>query len=92
MAQFFAILLKHQVEERLPSSGTAAGESGDSFLHLHMRVIGTSVDVKDFDRRLTLMSRRLGTSVSETARLVDYSQPAVVSTSAKWMHAGEISS
>ena len=38
------------------------------------------------------MARRLGTSISETARLVGCSRPTVVSTYAKWMNDGETSS
>ncbi|GFV48486.1 transposable element Tc1 transposase [Trichonephila clavipes] len=38
------------------------------------------------------MARRLGTSISETARLVGCSRSTVVSTYAKWMNDGETSS
>ncbi|GBL64883.1 hypothetical protein AVEN_183668-1 [Araneus ventricosus] len=38
------------------------------------------------------MARRLGTSITETERLVDCSQSAVVSIHAKWINDGDTSS
>lgn len=47
-----------------------------------------AVDLSDFDRGKIEMSRRHGTSISETALLVDLLQPAVVSSYAKWIKNG----
>lgn len=71
---------------------TAAGESKESFLHLLLRVMGKAADLSEFDRGQIVMARRLGTSISETARLVGCSRPAVVSTYEKWLNDGETSS
>ncbi|XP_054711340.1 uncharacterized protein LOC129220929 [Uloborus diversus] len=54
--------------------------------------MGKAADLSDFDRGQILMARRLGTSISETARLVSCSRLTVVSTYAKWMNDGETSS
>ncbi|GFU73884.1 transposable element Tcb1 transposase [Trichonephila clavipes] len=54
--------------------------------------MGNAADLSDFDRGQIVMARRLGTSISETARLVVCSRSTVVSTYAKWMNDGETSS
>ncbi|GFW75448.1 transposable element Tc1 transposase [Trichonephila clavipes] len=54
--------------------------------------MGNVADLSDFDRGQIVMARRLGTSISETARLVGCSRSTVVSTYAKWMNDGETSS
>ena len=54
--------------------------------------MGKAADVSDFDREQIIMARRLGTSISETALIVDCSQSAVVSIYEKWINEGEISS
>ncbi len=71
---------------------TATGESEESFFHLLLCVMGKAADLRDFDRGQIVMARRLGTSISEIARLVGCSRPTVVSTYAKWMNDGETSS
>ncbi|GFW48066.1 uncharacterized protein TNCV_2402531 [Trichonephila clavipes] len=53
--------------------------------------MGKVADPNDFDRGQIVMVRRLGTSISETARLVGCSRSTVVSTYAKWMNDGETS-
>ena len=42
--------------------------------------MGRSKDLSDFDKGQIVMARRLGQSISETARLVRCSRSAVVST------------
>ena len=42
--------------------------------------MGRSKDLRDFDKGQIVMARRLGQSISETARLVGCSRSAVVST------------
>ncbi|GFU99535.1 HTH_Tnp_Tc3_2 domain-containing protein [Trichonephila clavipes] len=64
----------------------------ESFFHLFLCVMGKAADLSDFDRGQIVMARRLGTSISETARLVSCSRSTVVSTYAKWMNDGDISS
>ncbi|GFV97223.1 transposable element Tcb1 transposase [Trichonephila clavipes] len=54
--------------------------------------MGKTADLSDFDRWKIVMARRLGTSISETARVVGCSRSTVVSTYAKWMNDGETSS
>ncbi|GFU71879.1 transposable element Tcb1 transposase [Trichonephila clavipes] len=54
--------------------------------------MGKAADLSDFDRGQIVMARRLGTSISETARLVGFSRSTFVSTYAKWMNDGETSS
>ncbi|GFT97764.1 transposable element Tcb1 transposase [Trichonephila clavipes] len=54
--------------------------------------MGKATDLSDFDRGQIVMARRLGTSISETTRLVGGSPSTVVSTYAKWMNDGETSS
>lgn len=54
--------------------------------------MGKAADLSDFDRGQIVMARRLGTSITETARLVGCSRSTVVSTYAKWMKDGETSS
>ncbi|GFV93826.1 uncharacterized protein TNCV_367251 [Trichonephila clavipes] len=54
--------------------------------------MGNAANLSDFDRGQIVMARRLGTSISETARLVGCSRSTVVSTYAKWMNDGETSS
>ncbi|CAL1266832.1 unnamed protein product [Larinioides sclopetarius] len=51
-----------------------------------------AADLSDFDRGQIVMSRRLGTSISETIRLVGCLRSTVVSTYAKWMNDGVTSS
>ncbi|GFX64829.1 transposable element Tcb1 transposase [Trichonephila clavipes] len=69
---------------------TAAGESEESLFHLFPCVMRKAADLSKFDRGHIVMARRLGTSISETARVVGGS--TVVSTYAKWMNDGEMSS
>ncbi|GFT02692.1 transposable element Tcb1 transposase [Trichonephila clavipes] len=54
--------------------------------------MGKAADLSDFDRGQIVMARRLGTSISETARLLGCSRSTVVSTYAKWMNDSETSS
>ncbi|GFW30252.1 transposable element Tc1 transposase [Trichonephila clavipes] len=54
--------------------------------------MGNAADLSDFDRGQIVMARRLGTSISETARLMDCSRSTIVSTNAKRMNDGETSS
>ncbi|GFW30062.1 transposable element Tcb2 transposase [Trichonephila clavipes] len=54
--------------------------------------MGKVADLSDFDRLQIAMARRLGLSISETARLVGCSRSTVVSTYAKWMNDSESSS
>ena len=50
---------------------SAAGV-GKSFLRLLLQVIGNTTDLNEFDRMHIVMARRLGTSISETAQLINY--------------------
>ncbi|XP_015916680.2 uncharacterized protein [Parasteatoda tepidariorum] len=54
--------------------------------------MGRAADISDFDRGQIVMTRRLRTSISETARLLGCSRSTVVSNYAKWMNDGETSS
>ncbi|XP_055931880.1 uncharacterized protein LOC129962168 [Argiope bruennichi] len=54
--------------------------------------MGKAADLSDCDRGQIVMARRLGTSISETARLVGCARSTVFSTYAKWMNGGESSS
>ncbi|GBL99621.1 hypothetical protein AVEN_68875-1 [Araneus ventricosus] len=54
--------------------------------------MGKAVDLSEFDRGQIVMARRLGTSITETARLVGCSRSAVVSIHAKWINDGDTSS
>ncbi|GFT35898.1 HTH_Tnp_Tc3_2 domain-containing protein [Trichonephila clavipes] len=64
----------------------------ESFFHLFLCVIGKAANLSDFDRGQIVMARRLGTNISEIARLVGCSRSTVFSTYAKWMNNGETSS
>ncbi|GFX24639.1 HTH_Tnp_Tc3_2 domain-containing protein [Trichonephila clavipes] len=54
--------------------------------------MGNAADLSNFDRGQIVVARRLGTSTSETARLVGCSRSTVVGTYARWMNDGETSS
>ncbi|GBN20627.1 hypothetical protein AVEN_229402-1 [Araneus ventricosus] len=54
--------------------------------------MGKAADLSEFDREQIVMARRLGTSITETARLVGYSQSAAVIIHAKWIIDGDTSS
>ncbi|GBM96662.1 hypothetical protein AVEN_29480-1 [Araneus ventricosus] len=54
--------------------------------------MGKAADLSEFDRGQIVMARRLGTSITETARLVGCSRSAVISIHAKWINDGDISS
>ncbi|GBN76831.1 hypothetical protein AVEN_120240-1 [Araneus ventricosus] len=54
--------------------------------------MGKASDLSEFDREQIVMARRLGTSITETARLVSCSRSAVVSIHAKWINDGDSSS
>ncbi|GBL65923.1 hypothetical protein AVEN_55392-1 [Araneus ventricosus] len=54
--------------------------------------MGKAADISEFDRGQIVMARRLGTSITETARLGGCSRPAVVSIHAKWINYGDTSS
>ncbi|GBO43710.1 hypothetical protein AVEN_198289-1 [Araneus ventricosus] len=54
--------------------------------------MGKAADLSEFDRRQIVKARRLGTSITETARLVGCSRSAVVSIRAKWINGGDTSS
>ncbi|GBM17498.1 hypothetical protein AVEN_193783-1 [Araneus ventricosus] len=54
--------------------------------------MGKAADLSEFDRGQIVMARRLGTSITETARLVRCSRSAVVSIHAKWINDGGTSS
>ncbi|GBO43741.1 hypothetical protein AVEN_88228-1 [Araneus ventricosus] len=51
-----------------------------------------AVDPSKFDRGQIVMTRRLGTSITETARLVGCSRSAIVSIHEKWINDGDTSS
>ncbi|GBO35378.1 Transposable element Tc1 transposase [Araneus ventricosus] len=51
-----------------------------------------AADLSEFDRGQIVMARRLGTSITETARVVSCSRFAVVSIHAKWINDGDTSS
>ncbi|GBN96360.1 hypothetical protein AVEN_44547-1 [Araneus ventricosus] len=54
--------------------------------------MGKAADLNEFDRGQIVMARRVGTSITETARLVGCSRSAVVSIHAKWINEGDTSS
>ncbi|GBN17667.1 hypothetical protein AVEN_275737-1 [Araneus ventricosus] len=54
--------------------------------------MGKAADLSEFDRGQIVMARRLGTSITETARLIGCSRSAVVSIHAKWINDGDTSS
>ncbi|GBN46113.1 hypothetical protein AVEN_160556-1 [Araneus ventricosus] len=54
--------------------------------------MGKAADLSEFDRGQIVMPRRLGTSITETSRLVGCSRSAVVSIHAKWINDGDTSS
>ncbi|GBN88432.1 hypothetical protein AVEN_145276-1 [Araneus ventricosus] len=54
--------------------------------------MGKAADLSEFDRGRIVMARRLGTSITETARLVVCSRSAVDSIHAKWINDGDSSS
>ncbi|GBO11725.1 hypothetical protein AVEN_47671-1 [Araneus ventricosus] len=54
--------------------------------------MGNAADLSEFDRGQIVMARRLGTSITDTARLVGCSLSAVVSIHAKWINDGDTSS
>ncbi|GBM61172.1 hypothetical protein AVEN_102477-1 [Araneus ventricosus] len=54
--------------------------------------MGKAADLSKFDRGQIVMARRLGTSITETARLVGCSRSAVFSIHAKWINDGHTSS
>ncbi|GBM61631.1 hypothetical protein AVEN_122248-1 [Araneus ventricosus] len=54
--------------------------------------MGKTADLSEFDRGQIAMARRLGTSITETARLVGCSLSAVVSIHAKWINDCDTSS
>ncbi|GBO08521.1 hypothetical protein AVEN_170901-1 [Araneus ventricosus] len=51
-----------------------------------------AADLSEFDRGQIVMARRLGTSITETARLVGCSRSVVASIHAKWINNGDTSS
>ncbi|GFT94862.1 transposable element Tcb1 transposase [Trichonephila clavipes] len=53
--------------------------------------MGKAANLSDFDRGQIVMARRLGISISETARLVGNSRSTIVSTYAEWMTDSETS-
>ncbi|GFU35083.1 transposable element Tcb1 transposase [Trichonephila clavipes] len=71
---------------------TAAEEYEEPFFHLFLCVMEKAADLSDFDRWQIVMARRLGTSISKTARLEFCSESTVDSTYAKWMNDGETNS
>ncbi|GBN64282.1 hypothetical protein AVEN_1154-1 [Araneus ventricosus] len=54
--------------------------------------MGKAADLSKFDRGQIVMVRRLGTSITETARLVGCSRFAVVSIHTKWINDSDTSS
>ncbi|GBM44522.1 hypothetical protein AVEN_192550-1 [Araneus ventricosus] len=54
--------------------------------------MGKAADLSEFDRGQIVMARRLGTSITETARLVCCSRSAIVSIHAKWINDSDTSS
>ncbi|GBM89131.1 hypothetical protein AVEN_153754-1 [Araneus ventricosus] len=51
--------------------------------------MGKAADLSEFDRGQIVMARRLGTSITETARLVGCARSAVVSIHVKWINDGD---
>ncbi|GBL75234.1 hypothetical protein AVEN_194466-1 [Araneus ventricosus] len=54
--------------------------------------MGKAADLSELDRGQIVMARSLGTSITETARLVGCSRSAVMSIHAKWINDGDTSS
>ncbi|GBO35895.1 hypothetical protein AVEN_244097-1 [Araneus ventricosus] len=54
--------------------------------------MGKAADLGEIHREKIAMTRSLGTSITETARLVGCSRSAVVSIHAKWINDGDTSS
>ncbi|GBO32269.1 hypothetical protein AVEN_135358-1 [Araneus ventricosus] len=54
--------------------------------------MGQAANLSEFDGGQIVMARRLGTSITETARLVGCSRSADVSIHAKWINDGDTSS
>ncbi|GBN39129.1 hypothetical protein AVEN_20436-1 [Araneus ventricosus] len=54
--------------------------------------MGKAADISEFDRGQIVIARRLGTSITETARLVGCFLSAVVSVHAKWINGADTSS
>ncbi|GBN34528.1 hypothetical protein AVEN_4916-1 [Araneus ventricosus] len=54
--------------------------------------MGKVADLSEFHRGRIIMARRLGTSITETARLVGCSRSAVVRIHAKWINDADTSS
>ncbi|GBN56628.1 hypothetical protein AVEN_264037-1 [Araneus ventricosus] len=54
--------------------------------------MGKAAHLSEFDRGQIVMAQRLGTSITETARLVGCSRSAVVSIQEKWINDGDTSS
>ncbi|GBN92809.1 hypothetical protein AVEN_52803-1 [Araneus ventricosus] len=54
--------------------------------------MGKAADLSEFVRGQIVMARRLGTSITETARLIGCSRSAVVSIHEKWINDGDTSS
>ncbi|GBO25854.1 hypothetical protein AVEN_78721-1 [Araneus ventricosus] len=54
--------------------------------------MGKPADLSEFDKGKVVMARRLGTSITKTARLVGCSRSAVVSNHAKWINDVDTSS
>ncbi|GBN09991.1 hypothetical protein AVEN_269279-1 [Araneus ventricosus] len=54
--------------------------------------MGKAADLSEFDRRQIAMARRLGMSITGTARLVGCSRSAVVSIHTKWINDGATNS
>ncbi|GBO32138.1 hypothetical protein AVEN_173386-1 [Araneus ventricosus] len=54
--------------------------------------MGKAADLNEFDGGQIVMARRLGTSITEIARLVGCSRSAVVSIHAKWINDSDTSS
>ncbi|GBL95077.1 hypothetical protein AVEN_188820-1 [Araneus ventricosus] len=54
--------------------------------------MGKAARLSEFDRGQIVMARRLGKSITETARLVGCSRSAIVNIHAKWINDGDTSS
>ncbi|GBM77104.1 hypothetical protein AVEN_77623-1 [Araneus ventricosus] len=54
--------------------------------------MGKAAELSKFDRGQIVMDQRLGTSTTETARLIGCSRSAVVSIHAEWINDGDTSS
>ena len=65
---------------------------GEPFVCLLLCGMGKAENLIDIDRDQIVMVRKLGSSISETARLVDCSRSSAVSAYAKWINDGETSS